>query len=472
MNTVSNLKEYGSAYPVRIPSSIPRQKFECNSNNFNKYPQIYIHCEFANVSSANLSGYRSVLVPVHEGVVKRIVRTFFENGFRVALQEATSPETIEFNPNVAKVAQYICDALDAVNRYKQKIFPHKRRQLSVNDIVNFTETRDWCHANIRCIAWHPNCFKIAVAGGDDSVRIYTESYAEIPVLKTHYQKSVTSIAWRPFTTSELAVGCDRGICLWTVESNVNITRATSQATLLQHPKSSPITSIQWNSDGTLLAASSIGDTDILIWNMDSMQCTALKCVGPTCSFIKWSSGDAYLFAATSSNMFRVWSTEKKWTGERWNIVSGTVQSACWSPCSNFLLFITTEEPILYELQFYEEQVFKSGGTPTEAVPVIDLSSIVIDNREIGGQPQALVWDPKGLYLAIMFKDTNCVAIYTTSFKTFQLRVSPLCFVSGAGYEYPTCIAFQSKNKKNSETILNIGWSNGRIQYVPLTDNII
>lgn len=43
--------------------------------------------------------------------------------------------------------------------------------------------RDWIRSYIRCIVWHPNCFKIAVAGLDDIVRIYTDEPAIVPVLK-------------------------------------------------------------------------------------------------------------------------------------------------------------------------------------------------------------------------------------------------------------------------------------------------
>lgn len=43
--------------------------------------------------------------------------------------------------------------------------------------------RDWIRSYIRSVVWHPNCFKIAVAGMDDIVRIYTDEPAIMPVLK-------------------------------------------------------------------------------------------------------------------------------------------------------------------------------------------------------------------------------------------------------------------------------------------------
>lgn len=90
-----------------------------------------------------------------------------------------------------------------------------------------------------------------------------------------------------------------------------------------------------------------------------MQNTKLKRVGPPCSLLKWSPDGAFLFSGTVSNVFRVWSANKKWSPERWTVAGATIQSACWSPCSTFLIFVTSEDPILYRLQFFEEKLFAS-----------------------------------------------------------------------------------------------------------------
>jgi len=83
-------------------------------------------------------------------------------------------------------------------------------------------------SSIRCIKWHPNCFKIAVAASDDSIRIYTDEASIIPILKSGLQKCVTSMAWRPFTGGELAVGCQNGVLIWSMDPNSLITRPSSQ----------------------------------------------------------------------------------------------------------------------------------------------------------------------------------------------------------------------------------------------------
>ena len=108
----------------------------------------------------------------------------------------------------------------------------------------------------------------------------------------------------------------------------------------------------------------------------------------------------------------------------------------------------------------------AGSAPKLALPVADLTKTVVGQHEVGGQPQSVVWDPNGLYLAIIFKDSPCIAIFSTCIQKFNLNVSPSCFITGIGEESPSYICFQSKNRKNSDSVLTIGWSSGRIQYFP------
>lgn len=126
------------------------------------------------------------------------------------------------------------------------------------------------------------------------------------------------------------------------------------------PNHTPVTSIAWNPDGSLLASASINSPDILIWDVDKAASAPLKRVGLPCSLLKWSPDGTSLFSSTVGNVFRVWATEKNWTPDRWTIGNGSIQSAEWSPCNSFLLFVNSNEPILYQLQFVEEQLFTSN----------------------------------------------------------------------------------------------------------------
>lgn len=450
--------------------TVPQVEIKTNSHLHEHYPEISINCDiFSGTGAKPVDSNRTVMVAVNEGVIKRITTTFFESGFIEALNEAKNPATAISRPLIASTAEYISRGLDFIRKIKLMIFPYLKEH-GIASIARYSETRDWIRSCVRYIAWHPNCFKIAVAGSDDIIRIYTDCryICEVPVLKNALQKGITSIAWRPFSPAELAVGCQKGLCIWTMDQH--ITRSSSQAVFLNHPNHSPITSVQWNLDGTLLATSSIGDTDVIIWDVDKSNSSTLKRVGPPCSILKWSPDGSCLFSATVGNVFRVWSSEKHWEPERWTISSGNIQSACWSPCSTFLLFVTSEESTLYRLQFFEEQLFAKSNLPKQALPIADLSKLTISNHhDVGGQPQSLAWDPNGHFLAITFKDSPCIAIFSTYISKHNLSISPSCFLSGIGAEYPSFICFQSKNRKNTQSVLTIGWSSGRIQYVPFAN---
>lgn len=118
----------------------------------------------------------------------------------------------------------------------------------------------------------------------------------------------------------------------------------------------PVTSIEWNHNGTLLATASINDTDVLMWDVDNNRNTPLKRIGFPCALLKWSPGSQRLCSTTVGNVFRVWETNK-WTPERWTVPTGSIQSAAWSPCSSYLLFVTTDASTLFSLQFVEEQLY-------------------------------------------------------------------------------------------------------------------
>lgn len=130
-----------------------------------------------------MDSYKNVMIPVNEHVLKRIVRTFFENGFHEALNEARSPQTASKSVFISSIAQYLHQTLDTLNKIKLKFLPHLEEQGS-EAIAKFSETHDWLISYIRCVVWHPNCFKIAVATCDD-VRIYTDEPGIVPILKVN-----------------------------------------------------------------------------------------------------------------------------------------------------------------------------------------------------------------------------------------------------------------------------------------------
>lgn len=124
-----------------------------------------------------------------------------------------------------------------------------------------------------------------------------------------------------------------------------------------------------------------------------------------------------IFLILFLNIFcRVWECQA-WQAERWNILSGRVQTASWSPCGNHLIFATSEEPTIFGLTFHSARtVFTSDSniSPNEACPLFDLTKVEINGTVVGGLVQNMIMDPKGKHLAVLFQDTNYVAVFNVA----------------------------------------------------------
>ncbi|XP_026846399.1 aladin [Drosophila persimilis] len=462
MAALSNLKQCPPFFALADPS------FGANHiPELDNYPRIHVKGELHNSSAQRFYGGQG-FVPVHEGVLKRIIRTFFEGGFWDSLAETRSEKTREQAPWLGKTGDYISQLLGIATTLKLKVLPHTH-DLSAERIAQYVETRDWIDSDVRFMAWNCHVFKLAIAGIDDVVRIYTRNTdAATTVLKSTTQTQITCIAWRPLSVTEIVIGCRQGLCFWIVDNTMILGRTNSPSQFFKHPENLPITSMQWNKLGNLLATASIGDRSIIIWQPDSGLMEPLKRLGPPGSLLKWSPGNDWLFAGTVDRVFRVWNCHNHWTTERWTCGNGGhVQTACWSPCGRFLLFVSTTEPILYRLQFVQQTLLKSTKDEKEVLPIADLNACSADeNRSlIGGPVQQLAWDPRGNYLVITFKSTNHIAVFRTFITKYDLQISPAYYLSGEiAAEHPSFVCFQPLYKEDERSIVTIAWSSGRIQY--------
>lgn len=230
--------------------------------------------------------------------------------------------------------------------------------------------------------------------------------------------------------------------------------------------------MEWNSSGSLLVSASLNDSDLIIWDVDYGRNTPLKRVGHPCSLIKWSPDNSKLFSSTVGGVFRVWYTEK-WTPERWSVKCGTIQSVAWSPCGLHLLFVTTDDQYIYAMKFANEELFNNAAVPKQALPVVDLMTVNLDDstseRSVQTRrPQALAWDPSGRFLAVSYKDLSVITLFRTAANNTNLNLSPSGTVSGQSPdEFPSQICFQLNTLRDHEAVLTIGWSTGRIQYFPI-----
>ncbi|KAK3923787.1 Aladin [Frankliniella fusca] len=451
-------KPFESANPIEFTSAV------------SGYPAIALSHDAVHMAAREDA--RHVFLHVEEKLLKRIMSTWYEQGTVEALQLASSPSDqssiiLQWSARLALKAMHVVSM--AVNTV-YPAFGDRGQQLSTS-----ASQAPSLHRNpVRFVVWHPHCTKIAVAVSDDSVRVYSASTPGfVPTLRSKVQRSVTCLAWRPNSASELAVGCQIGTLVWQVDPKSVVTRPSiTCATVLKRPGHSPVTSIQWNSTGTLLVSAASNDSSMYIWDIDLQESVPLRRVGGGgVHLLSWSPDVHKLLAATTSVTFRVWNTSN-WVPERWRVLSGNVRSACWSPCSTVLLFTTSEESVVYALQFKQncaqlDTMFYSDTPVSEqgARVVINLAPEEVGNGlRIGGPVTSMVWDKLGRHLALIFESSPLVAVYRTDL-TPHLLITPCCLVKGASGEQPTAIAFQSNF--DAGACLTIAWSTGRIQYFPM-----
>ncbi|KAK5646188.1 hypothetical protein RI129_004652 [Pyrocoelia pectoralis] len=430
------------------------------TNSTETHPQIHITPHMLHPKSDE---GKSVFVDVDEPFLKRLIQAYYEHGLMEMLNTAE-----QFGPPfVTKIASSILVVLNGVNTLRRKL-SSATVENDLTLISNISQTRLWVQSFIRCIAWHDYDIKIAIATCDDAVRVYSHNSNIIPILKSKQQQNITCLAWRPFSNSEIAVGCENGIFVWNIDQTSMITRPSiNNANILRRINHAPVVSIAWSAGGDILASAAAKDSTILIWHVERNETSSLTIpTGHGNCIVKWSPKGNKLFSATTGRVFRVWDCQT-WTPERWNVLTGRVQACCWSPNGNILLFVSNTEPIIYALSFMQlELVFASASENSSslATPLYDLSKGDIDGAVIGGIVQNMEWDPTNNNVAVLFQDTNYVAIFKVTVNP-TLKLTPCCLVAGIADERPVCIAFQGNFQPGA--CLSIGWSSGRVQHFPI-----
>lgn len=164
----------------RMVSNLPSN--ELSASFVDHYPQININRELFHANRSRDD--KNVLVHVEESIVKAVIRTYFEKGLFSSLEVASKEENV-----FGSGARYIIKMLDVGRQMKVFFRPHLKIR-GEESIIKFTQTRNWLTSPIRCVSWHPNFFKLAVAAEDDSVRLYSESlysdqHKSPPILKVN-----------------------------------------------------------------------------------------------------------------------------------------------------------------------------------------------------------------------------------------------------------------------------------------------
>lgn len=181
-----------------------------------KHPKIQITRDMLHPLSTGDES-RALFLPVNEPFFKQVAQTWYEQGISEALKLVVEKQSANY-PVVATTATYALKVIDFMSKVRSFVQPYSNKD-NRNLIASVSQVKDWFRSPIKFIAWHLHCTKLAIAASDDSVRIYSSESNLVPILKSKLQRGVTCVAWRPLSASEIAVGCESCILIWTVDPN-------------------------------------------------------------------------------------------------------------------------------------------------------------------------------------------------------------------------------------------------------------
>ena len=120
---------------------------------------------------------------IEEPLIKKFTRNFFENGLLSTLEEFSHQ-----NENNSRVFSVLSKMFLFVIDSGNNLFNSNLKIKGNNSIETFSRTRYWSKSTIRCIEFHPNYFKLAIAISDDTIRIYGQQNVGQQVnLKSNFQ---------------------------------------------------------------------------------------------------------------------------------------------------------------------------------------------------------------------------------------------------------------------------------------------
>jgi len=117
------------------------------------------------------------------------------------------------------------------------------------------------------MSWHPQGTKLAIVSSHDIIYVYNRKGSEAKIKKKS-QSAILSLAWlffvliififfyhvifnfshfRPLSVGTLAVGCEKGIFIWTIEfSNIHVRPTVNNVCKFVRDDHRYITGLSWN----------------------------------------------------------------------------------------------------------------------------------------------------------------------------------------------------------------------------------
>ncbi|KAH8412546.1 hypothetical protein KR009_002930, partial [Drosophila setifemur] len=353
-------------------------------------------------------------------------------------------------------------------------------------LAQISQARGWKTAPYRYIGFHPNSpnLQIALLTKEDRVLLYDGRRAPPVLLTSCEQKDATCVAFRPWASGcELAVGCEAGICLWranklSVDHQIRPMQGTHYSQMLKGEGHCYVTSLQWNEDGTILVSAALGTGDIILWEPDCHQKLRLL-PGPgnqsSFSLLCFSPDFHVLFCARSDGGGSICQLDRSNWSPHQVLPKVRLQTVAWTGGCSQLLFAQKACTFLYSCTSDQETgVFLRPEHLWGVELIADLRDVTTCSGEYRycGEPQTIVTDPLGIYLAVIFKEQSFVLFgLLVKARGSPIRFFPLDFidcdmaVEKDAEIYPTCMDFTRSQSANPKTRwLVVCWNISHIQW--------
>lgn len=382
---------------------------------------------------------------------------WYQRGLKYALEEMLSYEL------GGSMTSGIINILLRITNYCSPLIGAGKPTVNMDLFRECTLARDWTNSLVRCVVWHPYDSQFAVVLSNDYVEIYTCGNVNSQKLVHHLQNNVTSIAFRPLSKRDIAVGCAAGVFIWTVSGNSLIDSPSLNSSMLLNNQKY-VTSVAWNDRGKLLVTCSVFDHSIYVWDISLRTNLIISGYGiGNSTLVSWSPDSKYVFSNTTRGSFRILFADDEWQYEKLSTKSPRIAVVCWSPCSKYVLYSAWSESLIYLLSI------TSDADATVKFRISTLADLAIyelpaSGDIFGGEILQMVWDQKGIYLAVTFKKTNLIALFNTVISATNVQLTSRCVIKGQPSEEPIGISFQNEFREGANLL--IIWSSGRIQYFP------
>jgi len=328
------------------------------------------------------------------------------------------------------------------------------------------------------IAWHPVCLRLALASSDDSVRVLSSqsappasclsqsaqppantslsgpsagSQSAQPLLKHRLQRGVHQIAWIPHSLHTLAVSCEAGVLLWSLDPASVVSRPSGACvTLLPTAPAPGPCLLSPHPLGVGVAVS--GGAGVAAWDTALLRSVTLQRRGRVTELRYSPDGEALLVLMSSPNVLRIFSTAD-WSHEDW-VCPAPPSAGHWSPCSRHAVFAAGHT--LYGVSV-------NGGAT--ATPLLDLTAAQLtdadgDSVSVGGAVRGVAW--AGQRLAVLFHGCPYVVLLTSCTKQ-GLRLALGGVIKGPDDAVPLAACFRPA----AAWLLSVAWSDDSLQHVPL-----